>query len=526
MSRIEAKASSASALVVGAALALGLLLVGAQFVLAAPPQPDFTFTPQAPLPGDPVKFTATGLRPNDSVSWDFENDGRFDATGTTVQHIYATGGQRTVMMRVRRSDGELIDVLKPVAVNTAPTASFTASPNPATVGQTVQLNAGGSSDRDGTISTYAWDLDNDGQFDDASGATATRSFAAAGTYTVGLRVTDNRGATGTATSVVTVNAASVPAPPPPNQPPVASFTASPNPATVGQTVQLNAGGSSDPDGTVSSYAWDLDDDGQFDDAAGSTASRSFAAAGTYTVRLRVIDNRGATDTSTSVVTVSNALVPPPLPPNAPPVASFTLSPRAPLAGDPVQLMSTSVDPGGAILSHSWDLDDDGQFDDSFSRAPVVRFGVPGAYPIGLRVTDAQGAADTASQTIIVGARAPAPEVMRPFPVVRIVGRSTGRGARIKLLAVRSAPSGAKVTVRCRGRGCRLRTRSKYVRSSSVRLRSFERGVPAGVRIEVVVTQPGKIGKYTSFKIRRTRPPLRRDLCVASLRAKPTRCPTS
>jgi hypothetical protein len=119
---------------------------------------------------------------------------------------------------------------------------------------------------------------------------------------------------------------------------------------------------------------------------------------------------------------------------------------------------------------------------------------------------------------------PAPEIMRPFPIVRIVGRSTGFGARIKLLVVRGAPRGAKVTVRCRGRRCRLRPRGKYVRFGSARFRSFERRVPAGVRIQVFVTQPGRIGKYTSFKIRRTRPPLREDLCVTSVRAKPRRCP--
>ena len=530
--RPTAKLRGLFATVTTVALALGVSLVATQFGLAAPGDPDFTVTPQSPLPGQTVTFTATNLRPNDSVTWDFQNDGSVDATGSTAQHVYATPGARTVRMRVaRRGDDPPVEVLKVVRVDSPPTASFTASPNPATAGEAVQFNAAGSSDPDGPIASYAWDLDNDGQFDDASGIAASRAFATAGTYTVRLRVTDNRGSVDTATTSVTVNAAPGPPPPAYNQPPVASFTASPNPATVGQAVQLNGTGSSDSDGTIASYAWDLDNDGQFDDASGATTSRAFAAAGSYTIRLRVTDNRGSADTAASVVTVNGPSVSPPAPPpNAPPVASFTSSPRLPLAGDAIQLVSTSSDPEGSIAGHAWDLDDDGQFDDSTSRAPVVRFGAPGIYPIRLRVTDARGAADVASHTLIVGPRAaagvPAPELMRPFPVVRIVGRSTRGGARIRRLAIRSAPKGAKVTVRCRGRRCRLRTTSKYIRSSSARFRSFERRVPAGVRIQVFVTQPGKVGKYTSFKIRRSRPPLRTDLCVISVGAKPTRCPTS
>ncbi len=62
----------------------------------------------------------------------------------------------------------------------------------------------GSTDGDGTIAARAWDLDNDGQYDDATGATATRSFPTAGTFTVGLQVTDDDGAPATTSRQVTV----------------------------------------------------------------------------------------------------------------------------------------------------------------------------------------------------------------------------------------------------------------------------------------------------------------------------------
>jgi hypothetical protein len=49
---------------------------------------------------------------------------------------------------------------------------------------------------------------------------------------------------------------------------------------------------SDPDGTVSSIQWDLDNDGQFDDAAGSNVSWTFTTAGSRVVAVRATDNMG------------------------------------------------------------------------------------------------------------------------------------------------------------------------------------------------------------------------------------------
>ena len=78
------------------------------------------------------------------------------------------------------------------------------------------------------------------------------------------------------------------APPGPNQNPTASFTVSPNPATAGQSVTFNGSASSDPDGTIAKYEWDLDGDGTLETDTGSNpqASRSYGSAGNVTVKLR------------------------------------------------------------------------------------------------------------------------------------------------------------------------------------------------------------------------------------------------
>ena len=49
--------------------------------------------------------------------------------------------------------------------NKAPTASFTASPNPASTNATVTFNAAASKDVDGTIAKYEWDLDGNGSYE-------------------------------------------------------------------------------------------------------------------------------------------------------------------------------------------------------------------------------------------------------------------------------------------------------------------------------------------------------------------------
>ncbi len=88
-------------------------------------------------------------------------------------------------------------------------------------------------------------------------------------------------------------------------PPVPSFTVTPNPATVGQTVKFDASGSSDPDGHIVTYAWDLTGDGKTD-TTGSSASTTFAAAGTHAITLTVTDDGGVSASKTVSLVVHAA----------------------------------------------------------------------------------------------------------------------------------------------------------------------------------------------------------------------------
>ncbi len=188
--------------------------------------------------------------------------------------------------------------------NQSPSASFTSSPSAPQTGQSVTFTDT-STDADGTIASRAWDTDDDGTYDDGTGATASRAFPSAGTFTVRLRVVDDDGAPATTSRQVVVADQ-----PPPNQAPTAAFTVSPASPQTGQSVTFTDS-STDADGTIASRAWDTDDDGSYDDGTGTTASRAFPSAGTFTVRLRVTDDDGAPATTSRQVTVTGAPPPPP-----------------------------------------------------------------------------------------------------------------------------------------------------------------------------------------------------------------------
>jgi PKD repeat protein len=99
---------------------------------------------------------------------------------------------------------------------------------------------------------------------------------------------------------------------PVNQPPTASFTATPTSGQAPLAVAFNGASSSDPDGTISSYAWVFGDGAT---GSGVSPSHTYSTAGTYTARLTVTDNQGATGTTTTSITVSAAPTAPTAPAN-------------------------------------------------------------------------------------------------------------------------------------------------------------------------------------------------------------------
>ena len=168
--------------------------------------------------------------------------------------------------------------------------------------------------------------------------------------------------------------------PTPNVAPAASFTST----TAGLTVQVSST-STDSDGSITGYAWDFGDGGT---ASTADASHAYALAGTYSVKLTVTDDDGATGTVTKEVTVAEP------PANSPPTASFTSS----VADLTVGVSSTSTDSDGSITGYAWDFGDGGT---ASTQNASHAYALAGTYDVKLTVTDDDGATGTVTKQVIV-----------------------------------------------------------------------------------------------------------------------------
>jgi PKD repeat protein len=181
------------------------------------------------------------------------------------------------------------------------------------------------------------------------------------------------------------------------KPPVANFTASPNKGAAPLTVTLNANGSHDPDGSIVTYEWRINDALFSSVGTSEPLSFTFEHEGEYNVILIVTDNQGLTATAQQHISVAA----PPPPPPQPPVASFTASPTQGQAPLTVTLDgSASSDPDGTIAYYSW-WASDGQTASGVTAS--ITFQQPGTYTIHLSVADNAGATSTniPQQTVIV-----------------------------------------------------------------------------------------------------------------------------
>ncbi|HID93936.1 MAG TPA: PKD domain-containing protein, partial [bacterium (Candidatus Stahlbacteria)] len=134
-----------------------------------------------------------------------------------------------------KSDFVIIKTI--VQAKIPPIALFTYS-LPAEVDKEITFDASFSYDPDGYITNYKWDF-GDGNITTTTLETITHSYSSVGDYYVTLTVTDDDGATNSATKVITVSAA-------PNQLPIANFTYSPLNPVVNQQVTFDASPSYDP----------------------------------------------------------------------------------------------------------------------------------------------------------------------------------------------------------------------------------------------------------------------------------------
>lgn len=118
--------------------------------------------------------------------------------------------------------------------------------------------------------------------------------------------------------------------------PPTAHAGGPYTTSEGTDVVLSAAGSSDAGGGALSYAWDLDADGVFGDAAGvSVPFSQVGQDGVFPVAVQVTDSDGLTDTASSAVTVDNAV----------PTLMASVDPASGPEGTQVTASVTVTDPG-------------------------------------------------------------------------------------------------------------------------------------------------------------------------------------
>ncbi len=163
----------------------------------------------------------------------------------------------------------------------------------------------------------------------------------------------------------------------------------------GQVLGLNADPSYDPDGDSLLYDWDLDNDGEFDDATGVTAEITFADNGVYTVGLRVTDTGGLSDTTTTTVHVDNV---------APQIQSVTGPLDAVPVGAAATIEAAFTDPSADTWAVTMEWGDSttsmGIASDYIASGSHV-YTAPGVYTVSVTVTDDDGGSTTTSYQYVV-----------------------------------------------------------------------------------------------------------------------------
>jgi hypothetical protein len=286
--------------------------------------------------------------------------------------------------------------------NQAPTANAGADKNVTLPTNTVSITGSGT-DPDGTITAYAWTRVSGPNTPTLAGASTTTLSASgliSGTYVFRLTVTDNGGLT--ASDDVNVIVAS--GTPPPNQAPTANAGADKSVTLPTSTVTITGSGT-DPDGTITAYAWTRvsgPNTPTLTGAATTTLTASGLIAGTYVYQLKVTDNGGLTATDQVNIVVTATTV------NLPPVANAGADKIVTLPTTTVTIAGSATDPNGnnTITGYLWSKVS-GPTGATLVNKTTLTLTVnglkQGVYVFRLKVTDNGGLTATDDVTVTVNA---------------------------------------------------------------------------------------------------------------------------
>lgn len=309
--------------------------------------------------------------------------------GTYVFRLMVTDNQGAT-----GTDAMTLTVL-PAAINQSPVVNAGADVNLTLPNNSTTLQAT-ASDPDGTIASYQWAKVSGPTFTGTGETTSILQLddLVAGTYVFRVTVTDNIGATASDDINVVVFAS--------NQPPVVTAPADETITLPTSTVTLTAV-ASDGDGTVESYLWEyVSGPGlpTMSDETTVSLTASDLTNGTYTFRITVTDNDGATASDEVSVAVQSAT-------NQSPVANAGSNKSITLPTNTANFSGSGTDADGTIASYAWTQISGTAATLSNANSATLSVEVPaaGTYVFRLTVTDNDGATGSANVTLTVNAAA-------------------------------------------------------------------------------------------------------------------------
>jgi hypothetical protein len=296
---------------------------------------------------------------------------------------------------VSDNDGNVAKDTMEVVVNIPPVSAAGSDVERTLPQNSVVMNGSGSSDADGSITSYQWTrLSGPLQYSisSATAVSPTISNLVKGVYEFQLQVTDNRGATGIDVVRITVYGM-------PNVAPVAQAGSDQNIVLPTSSTSLNGTASSDADGSIVTYQWSQvsgPNTANIVSPGSATTTVSGLVEGSYEFSLQVTDDSSATDTDNIIVNVASA-------PNQLPVASAGNDQNIVLPAISTSLNGTaSSDPDGSIVTYQWSQlsgPNTANIVSPGSATTTVSGLVEGSYEFRLQVTDNRNG--TSTDNIIV-----------------------------------------------------------------------------------------------------------------------------
>ncbi len=311
------------------------IAVGTSFNFLVPkPQAAFSVAPENCL-GDASTFTSTSNPlPGNTVTqwhWDFGDATQATTASPTTSHTYASAGTYLVKHWIVNSLGCNSDtMLRTVVINALPLSDFTFT-TPSCETRTIVFNDLSVANA-GTITGWDWNF---GDGNTSVVQNPVHSYAAAGTYTVTLKVTTDKNCSKTSTKTITINSR-----------PQAEFI---EPSVcLADTYAQFTDNSSIASGTINFREWDFGDPGSgpLNTSNATNPQHSYTATGSYNVRLIVRSNMGCRDTITKTIFVNGSF----------PVADFSVAPGTMCVNDTVRITNLSTVFPGSItkLEIHWD----------------------------------------------------------------------------------------------------------------------------------------------------------------------------